>query len=112
MDIGNRMTDHNHIIDKIEFQSKLISDQGDRLKNIERLLSNIAVQEERIMSLKSRVDALWRKNDEFFSPDGTLSKIQATLSACPKNDLRNQIKLQWTAIGLIVVLIGAIKLWG
>jgi hypothetical protein len=106
------LTEHDHILVKLDQQAELIEKQADRLVNIEKLVTSIAVQEERLENMQNQLGALWRKYDAAFGPGGILSHIQSYQAACPKNDLRNQIKLQWTAIGLIVVLIGTIKLWG
>ena len=89
-----------------------LEDQTERLKEIEDKVSIIVRQDERILNLQSQVGALWRKYDAAFSPEGTIARLQAQASACPKEDLRTQIKLQWGAMALIVALIGALKLWG
>lgn len=94
------MTDHDHIVEKIEFQSKLIEDQAERLKNIEKLLSGLAVQEERITNMQSKINALWKKYDEAFKPEGTIAKLQRASDKCPVDSLKISINRLWAALGI------------
>lgn len=113
------MAEHNYIIEKLDEQSKmieahgrLIETQGERLLGIETALTTIAVQEEKILTVQRQVDSLWKRYDYAFRPDGTIAKLQVIAASCPVAEYKNAINRLWAAIGLIVVLIGSIKLWG
>lgn len=98
--------------DLIMNQAKLIENQGDRLFGIEKAITAIAVQEEKIVNVQVQLSALWKKYDNAFGPEGIISKLQTQAASCPKNDLKNTLTGQWVAIGIIVTLIGVLKLWG
>jgi len=104
------------LLETIDQQAKLISDQGERLYNIEKALITIAVQEEKIGTIQTQVSTLWIKYDNILGSVGTVVKLQTQLQAqvasCPKADIKSAITGQWVAIGIIVALIGALKLWG
>lgn len=106
------MTDHSILFEKLEQQEKILTKQTEELSCIKQALIDIKVQGKEIMHLNNQIDALWKKYDTAFGPEGTIARLKMQASACPKNDLRTQIKLQWGAMALIVALIGALKLWG
>ncbi len=109
------MTDHDHLFEKLDFQSKLIEDQAKRLKNIERMLTSIAVQEEKIATMNSQINALWRKYDNVFGPGGTIFEIKQSIARCPAESLRLSINRLWATFGLgltlITLLISLLRLW-
>lgn len=99
------MTDHDSLFAELR-------SLNDRLSGIERTLSMIAVQEEKISSLKSQVDVMWRKYDAEFGPNGSVTAIKLYQAACPAESFKRNIAQVWGAIGLVIALIGAIKIWG
>lgn len=84
---------------------KKLDHQSDRLSCIENAVAKIAVQEEKIESVREQVAGLWRKYDAAFGPDGTIAKLQASAAACPKEDLKNALARQWAAIALLASLV-------
>lgn len=107
------MIEQNSILfEKLEQQEKILTKQTEELSDIKQALIDIKVQGREITHMTGQIDALWKKYDAAFGPEGTIAKMQAHVSACPKDDLRAQIKLQWGAIALVVALIGALKIWG
>lgn len=89
---------HELILNKLDRQSE-------RLSCIENAVGKIAVQEEKIESVRDQVSGLWRKYDTAFGPDGTIAKLQASAAACPKEDLKNALTRQWSAIALLASLV-------
>lgn len=99
------MTDHDSLFAELR-------NLNDRLSGIEKTLSAIAVQEEKISALRAQVDGIWRKYDTEFGPQGTITAIKMYQAACPADSFKRNIAQMWGAIGLIIALIGAIKIWG
>lgn len=103
------MTDHESLFSELKQLNA-------RLTGIEITLSKMAVQDEKISSLKIRVDVMSHKYDEVFGTEGTISKIKAHQAACPADMLKKSIAQIWkvmgVAVGLIVSIIGAIRIWG
>lgn len=99
------MTDHDSLFAELR-------SLNERLSGIERTLSMIAVQEEKISSLKSQVDGMWRKYDAEFGPNGSVTAIKMYQAGCPADSFKRNIAQIWGAIGLVIALIGAIKIWG
>lgn len=105
------MTDHDALFSKLD-------QLNDKLLQIEKTLVTMAVQEEKILSiraqvseLKIQIQGLWTKYDNAFSPDGTISKLQACAASCPKDTFKNAIGIQWGAIASIIALMAALKIW-
>lgn len=106
------MTDHNAIFKLLEQQANALQSQSMQLENIEKSLVKIAVQEERVTHVQSQVNALWSRFDLLTTPDGPITKLQQCANSCPGNALKDSITRLWAAFGIILMLIGAIKLWG
>ena|GEM_PF-5040525 len=106
------MTDHNILFEKLEQQGRILEKQTEELSCIKQAIIDIKVQGTEIIHLNSQLNALWKKYDDAFGPEGTIAKLQAKASACPKDDIKNALSMQWAAIALIVALIGALKIWG
>ena len=78
--------------------------QHDRLDNIEKAISAMAVQDERILNLQSKVTALWEKYDIIAGPEGTVAKMKANQARCPENRVTALESRFWgllISIGLI-----------
>ncbi len=99
------MTDHDSLFAELR-------NLNERLSGIEKTLSSIAVQEEKISALRAQVDGMWLKYDTEFGPQGTITAIKMYQAACPAESFKKNIAQMWGAIGLIIALIGAIKIWG
>ena len=99
------MTDHDSLFAELR-------NLNEGLSGIEKTLSAIAVQEEKISSVRSQVDGMWRKYDTEFGPQGSITAIKMYQAACPAESFKKNIAQIWGAIGLIVALIGSIKIWG
>lgn len=106
------MTDHNILFEKLEQQEKILTKQTEELSYIKQALIDIKVQGKEIVHLNNQIDALWKKYDTAFGPEGTIAKLQAKASSCPKDEVRTALTRQWAAIALIVALIGALRIWG
>jgi len=96
------------ILQRLDQFKDVISDQNARLTAIEKAISITAVQETEITHINEQVSSIWRKYDNAFGPNGAISKSQDEI----KKDLTVSLSRQWTAIGFIFVLIGALKIWG
>ncbi|WP_319577672.1 hypothetical protein [uncultured Desulfobacter sp.] len=106
------MTDHNSIFAILKQQEKILSSQTEQLSNIEKSLVTMAVQEKEISHLNNQIDALWKKYDQAFGPEGLIARLQAYAANCPKEHVKANLARQWVAIGSIIALMAAIKLWG
>lgn len=85
-----------------------LDQQSDRLTSIEKAVSTIAVQEEKIEAMREQMAELWRKYDRAFEPGGTISEIKAYQAACPKEDIKIALSRQWFAIGVIATIMTGI----
>jgi hypothetical protein len=91
-----------------------LDDQAERLQNIEKAISIIAVQDVKILNIQSQVSSLWQKYDDAFSPEGVVTQIKLFQAGCPRETIDktlkrqdNMIKFQWLAISLLVTIIGS-----
>ena len=98
------MTDHDSLFAELR-------NLNERLSGIEKTLSAIAVQEEKIAALRTQVDCMWRKYDAEFGPNGSVTAIKLYQAGCPAESFKKNIAQIWGAIGLIVALVGSIKIW-
>ena len=110
------MTDHDTLYAAIETQRKILDKQTDDIEFIKATISTIAVQEEKITTLKNKVNALDIKYDKAFAPDGVVMQVLNHQAGCPAPELKRSINQLWTTIWtvttLIVMLIAGMKLWG
>lgn len=90
----------------INIENKL-DRHGEMLGEINMTLQKIAVQDEQIRNMNERVSELWRQWDEFTSPDGPLSNMQAFQASCP----RRQLPGVWWAVGIVVTVDLALIGW-
>ena len=81
------MSEIQMVLDKLEEQNK-------RLDQIEKAVTAIAVQDEKIVNLQTQVTGLWKKYDLYFAGDGVIPKMQQHQASCP----RNQVKYIWGAV--------------
>ncbi len=106
------MTEHDSIFTILKQQEKILASQTVQLSNIEKSLVTIAVQGTEIAHINNQIEAIWKKYDNAFGPDGTISKLQTYAASCPRENVKTNLARQWVAIGIIIALIGAIKIWG
>ena len=106
------MTDHDAILESQKYQEKILEKQSVQLENIEKSLVALAIQGKDIVHINGQIEAIWKKYDIAFGPDGTISKLQICAANCPKDELEKSISRQWVVILFILTLIGALKLWG
>lgn len=110
------MTDHDTLIAAIEAQKKILDKQTDDIEFIKTTISTIAVQEEKIITLKNQVNALGNKYDKAFAPDGVVMQVVNRQAGCPAPEMKRSINQLWTAVWtittLLVMLIAGMKLWG
>lgn len=92
------MSDLNLVMSQLEEQNK-------KLDKIEVAITQMAVQGNQIVNLQSQVDALFKKYDDFWGPQGGLvemQRVQTTTKAkqesCQVGSLSNQIKVIWGSI--------------
>lgn len=74
------MTDLQRVLDVLESQSV-------RLTNIETAINAIAVQDEKIITIRKQVNKLWMFHDTEFGAEGVVAKIQQHQSQCPKMEV-------------------------
>ena len=106
------MTDHDAILESQKYQEKILEKQSVQLENIEKSLVALAIQGKDIVHINGQIEAIWKKYDIAFGPDGTISKLQICVANCPKDELEKTLSRQWVVILFILTLIGALKLWG
>lgn len=106
------MTDHDTLYAAIETQRKILDKQTVDIEFIKATIATIAVQEEKIITLKNQLNTLGCKYDKAFSPDGIVMQVLNYQAGCPGESLKRSIMQIWAAMGGIVALIGAIKIWG
>ena len=76
---------------EIQQITKQLADQGAKLDAIQRTLSKLAVQDEKIRQLQQEQSAIWRKMDELNGPKGVITSMQKHQASCP----RKQIHYLW-----------------
>lgn len=106
------MTDQSILFEKLEQQGRILEKQTQELSCIKQAIIDIKVQGTEIIHLNNQLSALWKKYDDAFGPEGTIAKLNAKAAACPEKEVKKALNQQWVAIGLIVALIGALKIWG
>lgn len=84
---------------------KKLDTQAGQLANIEKAISKIAVQDEKILNLQAQVSSLWNKYDTAFGPDGTMIEIQKFQASCPRNNIETDLKRQWGAIAVLAAMV-------
>jgi hypothetical protein len=87
-----------HVIESVERRQER---QEEKLDKIELVLNTMAAQDVKITNIQGQLDALWRKHDSFYGPDGPISRIQRHQASCP----RAQFARMWWAIGLLATLV-------
>lgn len=106
------MTDHEALYQAIKSQEKILEKQSEKLSNIEKSLVTMAVQEKEISYMTMQIQGLWKKYDQEFGPGGTVQRLQDCAASCPREQVKNNLARQWVAIGAIIALMAAIKLFG
>ena len=106
------MTDHDALFSKLMNQEKLMEKLSTQFDELRKEVIQVAVQRKEIDHLTDQVNALWRKIDGMNEPNGILSRIREYQGACPGDALKRSISALWGAVGLVIALIGAIKIWG
>jgi hypothetical protein len=76
-------TEFDVISAKHDIQNESIIRVSTRLDKMEEAVTSLAVQNNMIINAQNQVDALWRKYDTAFGPDGTVSKIKNHQMKCP-----------------------------
>lgn len=104
------MTDHEALFSMLAQQGKLLEQQTDKLTNIEKALTTIAVQGTEIDHLEGQINKLWQNYDKVWGPGGTLEKMKTYQASCPAEALKRTVAQLWVAIGLVVTLIGTMKI--
>ena len=95
--------------DRLSSIEKKLDFQAEQLREINKTLSEIAVQNQRITSLENTLSALWKKYDSLVDPStGQIPQIARWQASCP----RQQIKWVWvvTVPMGITLLAMAVKL--
>ena len=117
------MTDHDNIFTMLTQQKEILAKQSSKIDKIEKALVSISVQEKDIYYMNMRIDAIWRKYDQLVGPDGTIATLQKCAASCPREtveerfetvdeNIKTNLARQWVAIGAIIALMAAIKLFG
>ncbi len=79
----------------------------DEIEGIKESINLIAVQSNQIDNLSSQVHALWKKYDNAFSPEGSVTQIMNFQAACPKETIIRRLKELWLAYALLAsILVG------
>jgi len=104
------MTDNDVLLLKLETQEKAFVKFDERLAGIERAVVEMALQRKDIEYLTMQDAAISKRIDNLYAPDGAITKLQECANACPKKDLTTSINTLWGAVGLLVALIGVLKL--
>ena len=68
------MADLEVVIAKIDAQSEMLKVQKKRINKIEEAIGSLVVQNNMIINIQSQLDALWKKFDAAFSPEGVITK--------------------------------------
>jgi uncharacterized coiled-coil protein SlyX len=89
------------LVRAIESVDRRQEKQEQKLDKIAMAINTIAAQDVKITNMQGQMDALWRKFDAVFGPEGTLSRIQRHQASCP----RAQFARMWWAIGLLATLV-------
>jgi hypothetical protein len=85
-----------------------------KVDKIETTMAQISVQTERLNNISAQINALWKKYDAAFAPDGVVTEIKNFQASCPRDHIRAtlsrqdmMIKIQWSVIGLLVLLVSS-----
>lgn len=94
---GDKMTEAL-ILEKLEKMEK-------KVDRIEDAVGLIAVQTERINNISTQVNALWRKYDDAFAPDGVVTKVKNFQASCPRDQVKLDLGRQWKIIAFLAVIV-------
>ncbi len=89
--------EHRLILDQLDKVVKKQCSNADklntRLSNIDKALVEIVLQKKDIENHTEQLNALWKSYYKAFGVDGSFAKIQQEQAMCPKNILKEAIKL-------------------
>lgn len=92
---------------------KKLDSHGETLEDIQKTLSLLAVQNEKITFQQGQIATLWGKYDSLVDPrNGVITKILTFQASCPRGNLQSHVKWLWvTLVPFAFLQIGiAIKL--
>ena len=93
------------ILEKLDTIKKQTAKLEQKVDKIESTVVLIAVQSERIDNMQSQVHKLWAKHDDAFGTHGLVSKIKQFQASCPRESIKETVKNQWIAIGLLASIV-------
>jgi len=74
-----------------------------KIDDIQRAISIMAVQAEKISQMQLQLNSLWKKYDDLCGPEGTVQDIRQFQAGCP----RTQVKFLWAAnISFCILMLG------
>ena len=78
---------------------KKLDDHGGTLCEIKTTLNDLAVQNERIISIQKQLSNMWVKYDELVNPvDGVITKITNFQASCPRESILTHVKWLWCMV--------------
>ena len=80
--------------DAIQRINDQLESHGKKLENIQDTLQQLAVQDEQIKGIRTDIQAIWKKYDTAFGPQGVIPIVQQHQASCP----RAQIKWFWMTV--------------
>lgn len=96
------MTELAVILEKLDAQTERFKSIETSLKELSATVQKIAIQDERINHINSKVSKLWDLHDKEFGPEGVIAKLQQHQSQCPKEDI---IELRKMFFGLLITFV-------
>lgn len=81
------------VIQKLDRMDDTLKEHGETLKQLSKVMTSVALQDQQIKTLQNRVDAMWNKVDI----------VRDHQQHCP----RAQVSRLWWALGVLATLWGA-----
>lgn len=81
------------VIQKLDGMDGTLKEHGETLRELSKILTSVAVQDQQLKTIEDKVDALWGKMDI----------VREHQAHCPKE----QISRLWWALGILTALWGA-----
>ena len=83
---------------------KKLDDHGETLCEIKTTLNDLAIQNERIVSIQKQLTSMWDKYDELVNPrNGVITKVTAFQASCPRKTILTHVKWLWFMVASFTI---------
>jgi len=83
---------------------KKLDDHGGTLCEIKTTLNDLAIQNERIITIQKQLSNIWIKYDELVNPvNGVITKITTFQASCPRKAILTHVKWLWCMVASFTI---------